>query len=530
MSVLPAGTGTLLRLAVRRDRVLLGTGAAVLTALVVASAASVASLYPSAAAREQAVAALDANGAVVFLYGPVLDTSGVGDLAMSKLTVVYAAFVALLAAVVVRRQTRTEEEAGRAELVAGTAAHRSAPLAAATLEGVALSVAIGLLAAVADAACGLSVAGSLLFGGWWAGAGLVGVGLAVLAAQLSSSTRTVGAVVAAGLGLAFVVRGVADVVDGLAWLGWVSPLGWGTRLQAWQDPRPWVLLLPVAVAAVGVATGVALRGRRDLGAGLVAARPGPVHGPARLGGVLGLTARLQRTTIATWTVALAAGGAVVGSIVPSVGDLLDGSGAQEVVTALGGTDDLEKATLAACLSIMAALVTCFAVGVVARARTEEEDGRTAQLLAGGVSRRSEYGTTVVVALAGSAWLLLALGLGVLVALGSDADAVGGAGRVVLGALVQVPAVWLVSALTVAAFAVRSRLAVVGWALVVGFLTLREVGASLDLPSWATGLSPYDHTPQVPAEAVAAAPLLTMTALAAAALALGGAVYRRRDVG
>jgi ABC-2 type transport system permease protein len=229
-------------------------------------------------------------------------------------------------------------------------------------------------------------------------------------------------------------------------------------------------------------------------------------------------------------VALAVAGAVVGSIVPSVGDLLDGAAARDVVTALGGSRDLQAAALGACFTIMAALVTCFAIGVVARARAEEEDGRTSQLLAGGVSRATEYGTTALVALSGSAWLLLALGAGAVVALGPDVDAVGGPGRVLVGALVQVPAVWLVTALTIALFAVRSRLAVLGWALVVGFLTLREVGASLDLPGWVARLSPYDHTPQVPAESVAAAPLLTMILLAAAALALGAVVYRRRDVG
>ena len=54
---------------------------------------------------------------------------------MTKLTVLYAVFVALLVLVLVRRHTRGEEEAGRAELIGATVVGRGALLAAAGPRG-----------------------------------------------------------------------------------------------------------------------------------------------------------------------------------------------------------------------------------------------------------------------------------------------------------------------------------------------------------------------------------------------------------
>ena len=157
----------------RRDRVLVGVWTLVLVGVCYASAAATQSLYPTVSDRVAAAESINASPSVVALYGPILDVRSAGELAMTKMTVLYAVFVALLLLVVVRRHTRTEEESGQAELLGGTAIGRDAPLAAAVLLGVAISVGVGLLAALANIAGGLPVAGSLAFGASWAGIGLV---------------------------------------------------------------------------------------------------------------------------------------------------------------------------------------------------------------------------------------------------------------------------------------------------------------------------------------------------------------------
>ncbi len=107
--------------------------------IVYASAAATGTLYESTADQVDAARAINDNPAVVALYGPILDVHSLGELAMTKVTVLYAVILALMFVVVVRRHTRSEEESGHAELLAGTAIGRDALLAAALVEGVALS-------------------------------------------------------------------------------------------------------------------------------------------------------------------------------------------------------------------------------------------------------------------------------------------------------------------------------------------------------------------------------------------------------
>ena len=103
-------------------------------------------------------------------------------------------------------------------------------------------------------------------------------------------------------------------------------------------------------------------------------------------------------------------------------------------------------------------------------------------------------------------------------------------RVLAGALVQLPAVWLLAALTVAAFGLLPRLAAtVGWVALSLCLLLGQVGAMLRLSQWMLDISPFTHIPRVPGGSVPATPLLTLIVLATILIVVGLASFRRRDI-
>jgi ABC-2 type transport system permease protein len=515
------GTGLLVRFAFQRDRVLVTAWVLVLAAMAVASAAGTTGLYADARERVAAAEAINASPAIVALYGPVLDTSSLGELAMTKMTVLYAVFVAFLGVVVVRRHTRVEEESGRAELVGATAVGPDAPLAAALVEAALAALAVGLLAALGDVAGGLPVAGSLLFGASWTGIALVGAAISLLAAQVSSSSRTVGLVASGAIGVLYLLRAVGDTT--VSWLSWLSPFGWGTRLSAWSEPRVWVLALYPLLAGVLTAVAVALRRRRDLGAGLLADRPGPAHGSPRLRDAVALAWRNQATALAGWTVGIAAIGVLMGSIVPSIGSMLDSAGARAVVEAMGGLGALQDALVFALASVVAVIITGFGIAAITRAAGDEHAGRTETVLATATTRDRVLLAVGGLALVGTSWLLLVSGVATAVGRGDGLDAVG-------AYLVQAPAVWLVLGLGLVLLTVRSRWAVAGWALLAVFVTLGQLGETLRLPEWVVALSPYHHVPKYPAEAFVWRPELAMTALAATALLVAWLRFRSRDIG
>jgi ABC-2 type transport system permease protein len=55
------------------------------------------------------------------------------------------------------------------------------------------------------------------------------------------------------------------------------------------------------------------------------------------------------------------------------------------------------------------------------------------------------------------------------------------------------------------------------------------GPGLDLPGWLQDVSPFTHSPKVPAMTVTAAPLLALTSVGIGLAALGLGALRRRDL-
>lgn len=527
-SPMPRAVGQRLfwRLALRRDRLLVPIWYAVLLLVCFASAAATPSLYATAAERVAAAEAINASPGVVALYGPILDVHSVGELAMTKMTVVYAVLVAIMLLFVVRRHTRVDEENGQAELLGGAAVTVLTPLRAAVGYGFVVSVVLGLLTALTNVAAGLPVAGSLAFGASWAGTGLVATGITALACQLSPSARICAAIASATFGALFVLRAVGDTTEA-SWLSWLSPFGWNTRLRAYGETRWWVLLLYVALAGALALGALTLRRTRDLGAGMVPPRPGPANGSPRLADAVALSLRVHTPMLIGWTAAVAVLGLVFGALSPSF-DAFDTAGIQDMLARIGGTGAFRDTLLAAVVSVVALVVTCFAIAVVGHAGAEEHDGRTDQVLATANSRARTFLATALVALSGATWLLLVTGVTLALGVGNDSDH--SFGRLVASALAQAPAVWLVVALAVLFFALRSRWALLGWGLVVLFATLGQIGELLDLPQAVLDLSPYTHAPRMPQESFELTPALALTVLAAAALGAAWLRFRTRDIG
>ena len=157
------GTGELTRLAVRRDRIALPAAVYVIVALVAGTAYSFRKLYPTQAGRAALAATGESNPALRFLYGR-LDGDSLGSLTTWRYGIWAAIFTALVAIFVVVRHTRTDEEAGRLELVGSAAVGRDAPLTAGLLPAVAASLLIATLLCLVLPLAKLPAAGSAAAG------------------------------------------------------------------------------------------------------------------------------------------------------------------------------------------------------------------------------------------------------------------------------------------------------------------------------------------------------------------------------
>ncbi|MGB7981240.1 MAG: hypothetical protein WCF36_10685 [Candidatus Nanopelagicales bacterium] len=522
------GTGEMVRLALRRDRILVPAWVLGISGMAYFSAAATVGLYPELPERVAAVEAVNGSAALVAMYGRIYEPTSLGELSLFKMTAFGAALIGALMVVLAVRHTRHEEEAGRLELVGSAAVGRQAPMAAALLLTALTCGSLGLLTAAGLVLAGLPAGGSLAFGAAWAATGMLFAVVGVVAAQVSISGRG-----ATGLGLmvvaaAYLIRAVGDLAEGgPGWLSWLSPIGWSQQVRAFSGTRWATLALPMLAIAILVPVAFWLRSRRDLGAGLLADRPGPARGS--IGSALGLAARLQRSTFLAWAVAATLLGVVLGSVADSVGGFLDSPGMTELLVKLGGEQGLIDMFLAAELGISGSIMAAYGIVATRWLPAEEEAGRAEAVLATGTSRRQWAGAHTLLALLGVAALMiligLSIGLGHALSSGDPAQVL----RVGWAAVARIPAAWVMVGLAVAIWGLRPRLAWLAWLLFVAFLMIGEFGALWDLPAWVRNLSPFTHSPIVPGPDPAYLGLPVLVVAAAGLVALGIDRFTRRDV-
>ncbi|WP_432144358.1 ABC transporter permease [Streptomyces sp. bgisy084] len=528
-----AGTGALLRLALRRDRLLIPAWVLALGLSVAGMGASFEAVYDTAAQRAGLAASMNHNGSMRALYGPVFGDS-VGGLVAWRMAGFGAVLAAVMSLLIVVRHTREEEETGRQELLSAAVVGRRAPLTAALLTALLANALLAALIAGGSALSGRPAAGSLALGLALGGTGMLFAALAAVAAQLTESARLAKGLTGAVLGLAFAVRAAGDAATAGAGspLTWASPVGWAENLRPYAGERWWILLLFLAATALAASAAYALTARRDLGMSFLPARPGPAVAPRSLSGPFGLAWRLQRTTLLGWTGGFLGVGALFGGIAKGAADLVGGNQqTREIVERMGGQPGLTEAFLATMTGLLGMVAALYAAGAVLRLRGEETAERAEPVLAGAVGRLRWAGSHLAFAYGGTVVILAAGGLALGLAYGLSVDDPGGQlGPVLAAALSQVPAVWTLTGLAVLVFGLLPKATPAVWALVGGCLALGWLGPSLELPAWAMNLSPYSQLPKLPGADVTAAPFLWLLALSALFAVLGLAGLRRRDIG
>ncbi|MFJ8489124.1 ABC transporter permease [Streptomyces sp. NPDC094038] len=516
-----AGTGTLLRFALRRDRVTTPVWIAVNALMVLSMPNTLQSLYGTDAERTGLVRQLQANASYRALIGPLHDTS-LGALTAWRVGVYAGLLAAVTSLLVVVRHTRDEEETGRAELVASGAVGRRASLTAALLAAAVANAVLALL--VTAGLAGQGTAGALAFGLGLGATGMVFATTAAIVAQLTESARLARGLTSAVLGAAFVLRAAGDSAssDGSSVWTWLSPLGWLENLRPFAAERWWVLLVFAAAVLLQGLAAYALAGRRDLGMSFFPARPGPAAG--RLGSAAALAWRLQRGGVLGWSLGFFLAGVVYGGLTDGAADLVgDNRNAREIFERMGGQSGLTDAFLASMVGMLGLVAALYVVASVLRLHGEETSGRAEPLLAGPVGRLRWAAGHLTIAFAGAALIMLLAGAGFAVGYGRQVGPVLGA------CLVQLPAVWVIGGIAVLLYGLAPRLAPAAWGVAVAALLIGWVGPALNAPRLVLDLSPFGHLPKLPGGGMAWAPVLTLTGLAVVLAGAGLAGLRGRDV-
>ena len=446
---------------------------------------------------------------------------------------VYALFffvlTALMSMQLVSRNTRGEEQSGRAELVRSNVVGRHAQLTAALIVAVGANALLALMLGGTMAVNGFDGSDGSLFGASVGAVGLVFAGIAALTVQVTEYSRTATGITGAALGAAWLIRAAGDMIsDYGSPLSWLSPLAWSNQTRPYVDGRWWPLLLSVGLAATAAAGGYVLSARRDVGAGLIPARPGePVAAPW-LRSPLAVAFQLQRASIMWWTVALGVFGFVIGGLSDQIADPEDMS--ESRIELFGGSvDTLLDGYLGMMTLFLAVIAGIMMVNGVQALRSEETEGQADPVLATATSRWAWFGSYLAVMSLGLVELLLVAG----VATGIGAAVSVGDGSwlwdMPVAYLAHAPGVLVVLGIAALLFGVLPKAIGVTWFLIGLSLFVGLFGATLDLPGWIRTMSPFEHIGRPPLESTSWSASMVLLVLATGLAVVGLVGFRHRDM-
>jgi len=486
--------------------------------------------YPTLASRIAFARSFAGNDALRLFYGYPYDpltVSGYSAWRVGGTLAIAAAVFGVLAAV---RALRTEEDAGRMELILAGCIGRGTAFSAA-MWAIALDTLILWLAECAGFALGgLPVGGSAYLALAGASAVAVFVGVGALASQLAPRSRTALELGIAAVALSLLLRVIADTSSGAAWVRWITPLGWAEELRPFTGPRPLVLLLPLSACLLLVALAARISARRDVGTGLLPVRDAAEADLRLLSSPTAQALRSERGSLTVWLAGTGVFALVIGMVSASVSSAGISASIREELAKLGsGSIATPTGYLAFVFVYFILAVSLLACAQVGAARHEEAEQRLETMLAEPIGRRRWLLGRLLLATAACATMSLVAGLLTWAGATSQGVDISLAQMLEAGANC-LPVALLFLGIAALAYAVVPRASVgLSYALVTVAFLWELVGSLLGAPSWLVKLTPFAHVGFVPTQSFRAGDAAVMLAIAVAAAAAALLAFTRRDL-
>ncbi|MFI7641549.1 ABC transporter permease [Nonomuraea sp. NPDC049400] len=516
------GTGTMVRLALRRDRIKLTIWLVAITVMVPRFYdAAVSAVVPTPEALAEAAQMIRVSFMRV-LGGPVFGDVTTRSYFLAAYWVEFLLAAAILNMMLITRHTRAEEQTGRAELIRAAVVGRHAQLTGALITALISNAALAVLTAAATISIGFPVGSALLFGASLAAVGLVFAGVTAVAVQVTEHPRGANGLAGIVLFTVWLLRGAGALQSQEGGpLFWLSPIGWSQQTRVLADERWWPLGLSLLLAGLLVVGAYSLSSRRDLGASLMAPRPGRASASSWLRTPFTLALRLQQAAIVGWGAAFLAVGLVLGA--------MTGGMEQTNLPIFSADADFGRAWISLMVFTGSLYTGVFAVLSVIRLRAEEVRGRIGPVLAGPTGRSAWYWSSLLVTALAVVVLPAVYGaaLGIGAAL-STGDA-GLMGEVFRASLIRAPEVLVLLAIPATLLGLAPRAMAASWAVLVYSGFVQVLGSYMKMPEWVVNTSVLSHLPWHPLGAFAPVATVVLTTIAAVLTILGMYGLRRRDL-
>ncbi len=495
----------------------------------VATVATFKQLLPTAASLEAFVFETANVPVETALLGRIYALT-IAGLTAWRWSVYSAVLVGLGSALFVVRHTRTQEEAGRFELLGSTVVGRQAALSASLIVTFGANLVIAALVAGGLIASGLPVVGSVALGLSLAAVGVTFAAVAGVAVQFTERAGTAKGIAGAIIGLCYLERAAGDVRED-GWLSWLSPIGWMQQIRPFAGERWWIFALFFVVVTVLTVTAFALSSWRDVGSGLLRPRVGPAAASSRLNSPASLVWRLHCRGLLAWAAGFAVLGAVIGDLAKTGSEQLAASPQlMNLLASLGGASGVSDGFFTVSIMMVVQIAAVYAIMATLQMQSEETEGRVDQVLATAVSRLRWAVSYVLLAVVGSAVVLAAFSVPAGLTYGLSVGNVGyELPRVLAAVMAYLPAILVMAGIAMALYGLTPRLTFLSWGALLGIIVIELLGELLQIGQSIQDVSPFTHVPKVLVSEFSATSLILLIAVALVLMVTGIIGFQRRNI-
>ena len=535
------GTWRLIRLALRRDRIVLPITIFLVVLMSGGGAPALADAYPDREAQLGYVVPSVTSIAGRLFQGTIAGVN-LGTILTAETFLFTSVILAIMSIFIVTRHTRHNEEIGAGELIGSGIVGRSAPLTAALLVAIGTNIITALMMlAIISTTEGFDVSGAAFYSFSLAAVGIFFGGIAAITAQLSDYRRGANGMAVSLLIGAFLVRGVGDALgelsaDGLSvtanWISWLSPLGWAYQVLPFNENRLGPLVLLVVVTMMTFSAAYFLRRKRDLGSSIFESKPGPNRAKSSLLSGVGLAHHLQKGGLYGWLTGFAATGLLIGVIANDFKETFtENEVFNEFLEASGATGSITDIMFASMFPLSIALLSGYAVTAISKMQAEESSGRIEYLLSTTLGRiRWMFSHIGYIATASISFILLFGLIGALGFVFASEEATTSFGNIILAAAVNIPAMLVFLSVILFVFAFRGKFVKsFAWIYYSYIALIGSIASIFTWPDWVSNLSPFAHSPTAPSESIVMTPIYVLMIIFISLLLLSMLVFSRRDL-
>lgn len=475
------------------------------------------------------------NPAMISMVGntPVESASNytIGAMYAHEMLLFCSLFAMIITALHVIKHTRKEENFGLTELLRSFQIGRQANSLAVIVEVIFINLLLAFLIVGVMLSFGvetISLEGALLFGASIGVAGIIGASIALVIAQIMTSSSGATGLTLSIIGLLYIVRAGTDTIN--VNLSMLNPLGWTYLTYPFTENNWMLLIFALIFSVIMVVIAFALEGARDMGAGYLPEREGHKNAKKSLLSVPGLFIKINKGVIISWFIAFLIFGAAYGSIYGDMQTFLESNELMKQMFSSSGSS-IEEAFTSTIVVVLIGLVSILPIAIVNKLFTEENHLHLSQLYSTKVSRSNFYWTTlgiaIFVALVGV--LLAALGLG-----GAAVTAMGDKSTMNIVDFLAasynfLPTVLFFIGLAALALGLAPKLGKLVYIYLVYSFFLNYFDGLLDLPEWFLKTAIQNWIPPMPMEGFKISIFIIITGISFIMIIIGYFGYRRRDL-